>query len=39
MEAVGLVTEYNPFHNGHAYHVAQAQAVTGADTVVAGLGG
>ncbi|MFR6560392.1 MAG: nucleotidyltransferase family protein, partial [Weissella confusa] len=39
MEAVGLVTEYNPFHNGHAYHVAQAKAVTGADTVVAVMSG
>ena len=39
MEAVGLVTEYNPFHNGHAYHVAQAKTVTGADTVVAVMSG
>lgn len=39
MEAVGLVTEYNPFHNGHAYHVAQAKVVTGADTVVAVMSG
>ena len=39
MEAVGLITEYNPFHNGHAYHVAQAKALTGADVVVAVMSG
>ena len=21
MKIVGLVTEYNPFHNGHQYHI------------------
>ncbi len=26
MKAVGLVTEYNPFHNGHIYHIQQAKA-------------
>ncbi len=25
MQIVGLVTEYNPFHNGHAYQLAQVQ--------------
>ena len=39
MEAVGLITEYNPFHNGHEYHVAQAKALTGADVVVAVMSG
>ena len=35
MKAVGLVVEYNPFHNGHRYHLAQAKRLTGADVVVA----
>ncbi|GEK28345.1 nucleotidyltransferase [Furfurilactobacillus siliginis] len=39
MRAVGVVTEYNPFHNGHAYHLQQARAVTGADVVVAVMSG
>lgn len=39
MQAVGLITEYNPFHNGHAYHVATAKALTGADVVVAVMSG
>ena len=25
MQAVGIVVEYNPFHNGHAYHLEQAK--------------
>ncbi len=25
MEATGLITEYNPFHNGHIYHIATAK--------------
>ncbi len=30
MRAVGIVVEYNPMHNGHAYHVARSRDVTGA---------
>lgn len=25
MKAVGIVVEYNPFHNGHLYHVQQTR--------------
>ena len=39
MKAVGLVVEYNPFHNGHRYHLAQAKRLTGADVVVAVMSG
>jgi len=39
MRAVGLVTEYNPFHNGHRYHAEQARQVSGADVVVAVMSG
>lgn len=31
MKTVGIVAEYNPFHNGHAYHIAEAKRQTGAD--------
>ncbi|HJE14932.1 MAG TPA: nucleotidyltransferase family protein, partial [Lapidilactobacillus dextrinicus] len=24
MKACGVIAEYNPFHNGHAYQLAQA---------------
>ncbi|MBB1063696.1 nucleotidyltransferase [Limosilactobacillus fastidiosus] len=39
MRAVGLVTEYNPFHNGHIYHIKQARKITNADAVVAVMSG
>ena len=39
MKAVGLVTEYNPFHNGHLYHLNKAMQLTGADISVAVMSG
>ncbi|NLP33839.1 MAG: nucleotidyltransferase [Clostridiales bacterium] len=39
MKVVGLVTEYNPFHNGHKYHIEEAKKVTGADYVIAVMSG
>lgn len=39
MKVVGLVTEYNPFHNGHKYHIEEAKRVTGADCCIAVMSG
>jgi len=39
MKTVGLITEYNPFHNGHLYHIEQAKKVTGAETVIVVMSG
>ncbi|WP_125683294.1 nucleotidyltransferase [Levilactobacillus yonginensis] len=39
LQAVGIIAEYNPFHNGHAYQVATAKRQTGADVVVAAMSG
>nr|WP_263328121.1 nucleotidyltransferase [Neobacillus sp. Marseille-Q6967] len=39
MKAVGVIVEYNPFHNGHAYHVQSAKEASGADVVVAVMSG
>ncbi len=39
MTVVGLVTEYNPFHNGHAYHMRMSREITGADGVVCVMSG
>lgn len=34
MKTVGIVAEYNPFHNGHAYHIKKAKEITGADCAI-----
>lgn len=39
MKACGLVVEYNPFHNGHQYHVNQAKQASNADCVIAIMSG
>lgn len=39
MKIVGLITEYNPFHNGHLYHLHKTKEITGADAVVAVMSG
>lgn len=33
MEAAGIVAEYNPFHNGHMYHVRETRRLTGLPVV------
>ena len=39
MKIVGLIAEYNPFHNGHRYHIEQAKEITGADYVIVIMSG
>lgn len=39
MRIVGLVAEYNPFHNGHQYHIEKARAITNADAVIVVMSG
>ena len=39
MKLVGLITEYNPFHNGHKYHIEQALKTTDADGAVVVMSG
>ncbi|MFD1928976.1 nucleotidyltransferase [Sporosarcina siberiensis] len=39
MKAIGIVVEYNPFHNGHVYHIEQARKSTSADVVIAVMSG
>jgi len=31
MKTVGIIAEYNPFHNGHKFHIHDAKKLTGAD--------
>lgn len=39
MKACGVIVEYNPFHNGHNYHVQKARDVTNADCIIAIMSG
>lgn len=39
MNAAGIVVEYNPFHNGHAFHLENTRKVTNADSVIAVMSG
>ncbi|GGB57462.1 nucleotidyltransferase [Fictibacillus barbaricus] len=39
MKATGVVVEYNPFHNGHYYHLQETKNVSGADCVIAVMSG
>lgn len=39
MKAVGVVVEYNPFHNGHAYHLQQTKQAAQADLAIAVMSG
>ena len=37
--ALGIIAEYNPFHNGHKYHLDQSLKESGADVSVAVISG
>lgn len=39
MKICGIVTEYNPFHNGHAYHIQKAKEATNCDVLIAIMSG
>lgn len=39
MQITGIIAEYNPFHNGHAYQLTQAREQTHADYIVVILNG
>lgn len=39
MKVLGIITEYNPFHKGHKYHIEEAKRITGADYVIAVMSG
>lgn len=34
MKITGIIAEYNPFHNGHAFQLAQARKETAADYII-----
>lgn len=39
MKTIGIIAEYNPFHNGHAYQIKRAKELTGADYCVIVMSG
>lgn len=39
MKVAGIVAEYNPFHNGHAYHMRKVKEITGADYLIVVMSG
>lgn len=39
MKTLGIIVEYNPFHNGHLHQIQKAKELTGADYVVVIMSG
>ena len=39
MKVSGIIAEYNPFHNGHKFHIEQTRKMTGSDFVIAVMSG
>lgn len=39
MKTVGLIAEYNPFHNGHLYHLKKSKEITQADYIIVVMSG
>lgn len=39
MAIAGIIAEYNPFHNGHAYQITQARHLTGCDSLIVAMSG
>nr|WP_307994266.1 nucleotidyltransferase family protein [uncultured Intestinibacter sp.] len=39
MNLLGLIVEYNPFHNGHLYHLNESKKLTNATHTIAVMSG
>jgi len=39
MKILGIIAEYNPFHNGHNYQIQKAKQITNADAIVVIMSG
>lgn len=39
MKINGIIAEYNPFHNGHKYHLEESRWTTGADYTIIAMSG
>lgn len=38
-KVIGIIAEYNPFHDGHKYQIEESKRITGAEFVVAAISG
>ena len=38
-KSVGIIAEYNPFHNGHLYHLNQSKELTNAEVSIVAMSG
>jgi len=39
MKITGIIVEYNPFHNGHKYHIEKTKSITNCDSIIAVISG
>ena len=39
MKTVGIITEYNPFHNGHLHHIEETKRLSKADRLICVMSG
>ena len=39
MNICGIIVEYNPFHNGHRYHIEKTKELTSCDVLIAVMSG
>lgn len=39
MAIAGIITEYNPFHHGHEYHIQETRRITNCDVLIAVMSG
>lgn len=39
MKIAGIICEYNPFHNGHQFHIEKTREMTGCDGIIAVMSG
>jgi len=39
MKITGIIAEYNPFHNGHKFHIQEAKRLSNADATIIVMSG
>lgn len=39
MTVTGIICEYNPFHNGHAYHIKETRHICNSDYIIGVMSG